>query len=268
MRVATIASVLLAVLSVAPALAADPDARKLLAADQKVQGGRKAFDAGDLAEARKQYQKALDLVPFQPDAYLGLGHILTKEKRFEEALAHYQKAEEGYARLAKLRQDQAAATDLERRQAIQDLGQTQDNRANVKASGGFERMQGLSTDTAIKNAQNAATPDGEPDIGVPGEAHFYTGTAFFQLGRVPEAMAEWKACAEKSPEFAPVYNNLALGYWKRGQLKEAVDSLDRAERLGFKVHPQLKADLHKAAAQAGVAVPSAEPPAETPAPAK
>ena len=61
MRVPAIASVLLAVLSVAPVFAADVDARKLLAADQKVQVGRKAFDAGDLAEARKQYQKALDL---------------------------------------------------------------------------------------------------------------------------------------------------------------------------------------------------------------
>ncbi len=257
MKGVAIASVVLTVLSVAPAFSADVDTRKLLAADQKVQAGRKAFEAGDLAEARKQYQKALEIVTFEPDAYLGLGHILMKEKRFEEALTHYQKAEDGFTQLAKLRQNQAAAEDLNRRQAIEDLNQTQDNRDQVKASGGFARTQSLKTDTSIQKAQNVPTPDGAPEAAVPGEAHFYTGTALFQLGRLPEAMTEWKACSEAAPEFAPVFNNLALGYWRLGQLREAVDSLDRAEKLGFKVHPQLKADLYKAAAQAGVAVPPA-----------
>ncbi|MBZ5637370.1 MAG: tetratricopeptide repeat protein [Acidobacteriia bacterium] len=268
MRLGTLAVVVLPVLLATLSASAEIDARRLLGSEQKIQAGRKSFDAGDLVGARKQYEKALELVPFHPEALLGLGHILMKEKRFDDALASYQKAKDGYAALAKLRQDQAAAADLARRQGVEDLEQTQANRGRVKASGGFARMQDLKTDTAIQNSEKVPTPDGERAAGVPGEAFFYTGTALFQLGRVEEAVAEWTSCAEKSPDFAPAFNNLALGYWKLGRLKDAIESLARAEKLGFKVNPQFKSDLQKAASKAGVAPIAGDLPLETPAAAK
>ena len=31
------------------------------------------------------------------------------------------------------------------------------------------------------------------------------------------AIVEWETCTEKDPSFAPVYNNLAVAYWRAGR---------------------------------------------------
>jgi tetratricopeptide (TPR) repeat protein len=103
---------------------------------------------------------------------------------------------------------------------------------------------------AIDKVRREDHPSRESEAGVPAEAHFLVGTALFQLQRYDDAVAAWEQAIAAKPDFAPVYNNLALAYWKTGQIDKAQASLARAEELGLRVNPQFKADLVRAAAAA------------------
>jgi tetratricopeptide (TPR) repeat protein len=57
----------------------------------KVNAGYAAYQAGDLAKARAEYEQALADEPGNRDALLGLAAIETRSARFESAEAHYQR---------------------------------------------------------------------------------------------------------------------------------------------------------------------------------
>ena len=98
----------------------------------------------------------------------------------------------------------------------------------------------------ILQLQAIDPPDPDELMSAPGEVYFYIGYALYQLDRSTEALAAWETCREKSPKFALVHNNLALIYMRLGRLEQARESIERAQELGFPVHPQFKADLERA----------------------
>ena len=123
------------------------------------------------------------------------------------------------------------------------------------ASGGGSAAGGMAAvDIAkMRNQQEQLRaiqpPDPESATVAPGEIFFYIGNARYQLGQREEAMKAWETCRERSPDFAMVYNNLALVYMQAGRLEEARSSLATAEELGFPVNPQFKQQLEPDAAR-------------------
>jgi Flp pilus assembly protein TadD len=59
------------------------------------------------------------------------------------------------------------------------------------------------------------------------------------------AFVQWKAAVEVSPNLGEAHNNLAVIHMMNGRKAEAEAAVKSAEKAGFKVNPQLKADIRK-----------------------
>jgi tetratricopeptide (TPR) repeat protein len=220
--------------------------------------GVQAMQSGDLEKARQSFEKALGDVPMFPDAHIGLGQLALAEREYENALAHFEQARDGYAELGESLFDIRMKRYTDARNAIATIDdQIRHVESSSSVSSGESRYS-VGGQNAIKVARMRnqqeqlraiQPPDPEKTSEPPGEVFFYIGNALFQLNRRSEAIQAWETCREKSPEFPMVYNNLALAYMQEGRLEVAKESLDKAEELGFPVNPQFKADLDKALSQ-------------------
>ena len=71
------------------------------------------------------------------------------------------------------------------------------------------------------------------------------GSAHFRNGDRDSALAEWRAAVEGNPKLGEAHNNLAVIYMMSGKKTEAESAVKLAEKAGFRVNPQLKADIKK-----------------------
>jgi tetratricopeptide (TPR) repeat protein len=209
--------------------------------------GFEVLDSGNPARAETFFQKALKLVPSYPDGHVGLGHVAMTEQRYEAALQEYLKAREGYVELAdfmfdiEMKQFYLQQGKLPKLQ--QELVRVQTGEEQLPESERRWRVSVLRE--KIRDLQAMQPPGKESSVEPPGKMHFYVGNAMSRLGRWSEAVLAFESCVERSPKFSQAYNNLALAYWRSGRIEEAVDSLHKAEDLGFKVNPRFKADLEQ-----------------------
>ena len=100
---------------------------------------------------------------------------------------------------------------------------------------------------AIDGLERRVPPSRDAIEDSPAELDFYIGNALFHLGRLPDAVASWRASIEKNHAFPQAYQNLAVGYWLMGDLVGAVRAVGDAAKFGLSVDPRLKADLLAAA---------------------
>jgi len=246
-RPTTVCALFLSCLVVTSVSQAEIDSRLIKKAGQLCQKGNRALESGKPEEAKTYYGKAVDAVPTFPTALIGLGRIAMGEKRFEDALASYERAKEGYAQIG------ASMAGIESRRyadAQRQIASMHDTIANLQASATSNvNIQISQLEGAISQLEAINPPNPTDASEPPGEIYFHIGNALFQLNRIDEALAAWETCRERSPEFPLVYNNLALAYWKLERLAEARTSLDKAAELGFNVNPRFKADLERAAAR-------------------
>jgi tetratricopeptide (TPR) repeat protein len=231
---------------VCSAALAQVTADEIKKASRFYQKGARALQVGNIPQATENFDKALERAPGFPEALIGRGHIAMSEQRYGDALAAYQAARDGYAEFGAVLLDLRSkryAESQKQIQALQDqLTQLQFNTNSQQAN-----LQAAQLENAISQLQAIAAPTQGDATEPPGEVFFYIGNAMFRLNRFGEALEAWEACRERTPEYAMVYNNLALAYWKEGRMEEAVASLDRAEELGFPVNPQFRQDLEAAA---------------------
>ena len=230
------------------------------------QRGMRALEKGNGTRAAEDFKRALEQVPELPDAHAGLGHVAMQQRRFEDALVAYRRAQEAYRRFATdkvgLAQDRYART-RDRLQYVEDQKnaiEQEQRRAQVRGgsiTGGAAPSEGrlqrqrveYEQEIARLEAQTQTVPALETDASEPPAAYyFYEANALFNLKRNDEAIAAWKHAVERDPEYGVAYNNLAVVYWMTGRLEDAQASLARADRLGFKVNPSFRADLEKSIA--------------------
>jgi tetratricopeptide (TPR) repeat protein len=249
------ALLILPALTLALPLAAEISSKIIAQAAELTSQGTKALDTGDIAKAEQLYQQALKLVPDLPDAHLGLGHILLKAGKNAEALAEYELAQAGYAKIGAqifaLRSDSYQAV---RKQVNSLQRQNNDLKAQTGATGTIVPMATQTiinrNDDTLRRLEAIQAPSATAVSEVPGEVFFHIGNARFRLNQVDGAIASWEQCAAKSPKFGAVQINLTVAYWKKGRFDDAKAHLDQAIAMGAPVNPKMKADLEKAAAAA------------------
>lgn len=250
MRCAPITLLAVALLA-APAAAGDAagtqsrDLRRGMALASKAD---KALQAGSFSKARDFYQRALEAAPNLPQAHLGLGHVAMQDRRFEEALAEFERARDGYGHMGQALMEQH----MERYYAAQDrLVELRELQRRVggnvppndpAAQARVEtRLAQISAE--IDRLQNIDPPTEVEVSEAPGEVYFFIGNALSRLGRADDALAAWETCADRSPDHPFVHNNLAVAYWQAGRLEEAQSEVVKVEESGMSVNPQFKADL-------------------------
>ena len=269
MRLATriAVAVLATALLAGPARADEVQDRVLAKASVIVARGDQALNAGNLKKAEQQYARALDLLPDLPEAHVGMGRVFMRRGSFEEARAAFREAERCYraesANLVQLRarryeEAQERASDLHRRSNILKfnidrlealLGES-DGRSEQRQA---EQLAVLLTevrqlDEEVRRLEQLSPPEPLAEDGVPGELFFHLGNALNNLDRMDEAVEAWESCVARSPDFPPVYVNLAAAYWVLERPRDAWSCVERAESLGLEVHPDLRRSLEEALA--------------------
>jgi tetratricopeptide (TPR) repeat protein len=263
--VTTVGSVVL-LAAVTTASASEAGERQLRQAMGYAQRGTRSLEKGNTARAAEDFKRAVALVPELPDAHAGLGHVAMQERRFEDALAAFRRAQEAYRRFAADRVELAQnrySRSRDRIQVLQDemnsvereqmLAQVRGgslSNGNAPSEGRLQRTR-VEYERAIAQleSQTQTVPAFEADGSEPPAAyHFFEANALFNLKRRDDAIAAWQRAVERDPNYAVAFNNLAVAYWMAGRLDDAQASLARADSLGFKVNPSFRADLAKSLA--------------------
>ena len=251
---------LLVAIASAVTLAADPQEREIRRAIAEADRGRSALEKGNVKKARESFERSLEAVPGFPQGHVGLGQIAMREKRFDDALTEFRAAETGYERLSSVTTQMEAARYARSRDELQEV-RTQlaqlDNRVMKSESsigggssapvGQLERERAL-LKSRLQALEAMKPPTADSVQKAPAEILFFEGNALFNLQRVPDAIAAWEAALARDPRLPLVENNLAVAYWKSGRLDDARAAMERAEKLGFKVNPNFRADLERAMA--------------------
>lgn len=234
------------------AAAAAPGRRELTKAEQLYKDGLEKEKKGDVPGARADFLEALKVYPDFGAAQLELGKLLLAEKKFPEAVEALKEAEAIFIRTADQRHKAAMKNYQD---AQREIIQQQEQIRNLQNPGPItNKMNETQVTTEInsrqdrvKQLQAVPQPSDTDQQKAPGDLYFYLGNAYLRVDRLDEALAAWETCRDEMPNFAPVYNNLAFAYWKRGRVEEARTALAKAEELGAPVNPEFKAKLEQAA---------------------
>ncbi len=81
------------------------------------------------------------------------------------------------------------------------------------------------------------------DATVPAFVSLSLGSAYFRMGKLPDAEREYKAAIAADPKTGEAHQNLAVVHLETGRYDEAEKALKAAEKAGFRVNPLLKEEL-------------------------
>ncbi len=242
-----LAGALATALAPAPAAAAEKQLspRKLHEAIAHCRRGDEALGRGNLSRASEQFEKALAIVPEFPEAYTGLGHIALVRRDYAAALGSYTRARDAYERIGQLlyehrlqEKGQAALEVQSRRDDIMNLTKILQGGVALEA-----RIREIEREISYFDRMDSPRDDRRATT--PANLYFFRGNALFHLDRLDEAVVDWEEASRRAPDFGPVYNNLALAYWKLGQKDKAQAALAQAEKLGVEVHPDLEMQIRE-----------------------
>jgi Flp pilus assembly protein TadD len=228
--------------------AADRDRKEAL---QHYRLGQEAFRGEHYDVAEREFQNAAKLDPTLELAPYGLGQVYMATKRFRPAIVAFQKCRDVF----QANSVAAAADDMAYQQRINDqIKEAEDERRmyqqpgrNAGSPSAQMYLQGLDRRIAeMKDARHRATSGPEQ---TPAWISLALGSAFFRTDAMADAEREYRAAIAVDPKFGEAHNNLAVVCMLTGRFPEAEAEVAAAEKAGFKVNPQLKEDLKKAAAR-------------------
>ncbi len=165
-------------------------------ADPILEGAFQAFNAGDLARAREDYQQVLRYNPDSRDALLGLAAVETQAKRYDAADRHY-------TRLLEL--------------------DPRDAYAQAGLIGLRGQVDPLAAESRLKN-MIAAQPEA-------GFLHFTLGNQYAAQGRWAEAQQAYFQAYASDPEHPDFAYNLAISLDRIHQTTPALEYYRRALAL-------------------------------------
>ena len=178
-------------------------------------------------EAEKYLRRAIELDGHSLDAYCGMGVIMLRRGRKEEAREFFEKTIEveprylrGYHALAKMRQEdedfEGAIEMLEKMLAVKENEQIHEEVGGLYlkirnyAKGLYHSEKALEM-----NPENIA-------------ARINKGSAYVSLGLYDKAIKEFELAARIDPQAYDAYQNIATVYIRKGQPEEALVFLEKA----------------------------------------
>jgi tetratricopeptide (TPR) repeat protein len=198
-------------------------------------------------DAAAAFRRALELNANLNLAHYGLGRALMALHRYTDAIKSYETCREQY--LAEQgrtfsTQIEANRTRLDRMMELQVL-QQQVSRGPQNARSQDMQRQVEDAMRLTKEAANHGMNLGV-DAAVPAFLSVALGSAYFRAERMGDAEREYKAALSTDPKGGEAHNNLAVIYFLTGRHALAKDEIKAAEKVGFRVNPDLKQQIKEA----------------------
>jgi tetratricopeptide (TPR) repeat protein len=204
--------------------------------------GHELLSSERFEQAAEQFQNAIKKDPLLALAHYGLGQAYMNLRRYASAVRAFSGCRDAYQRLAGLAQSDSVAVDRQRDEEIYELRlavrQVQSGQLKVMQPGNIV----LKLESRIRDLERMKQRSVDP-MRPPAEVALALGSAHFRNGDLIDAEREWKAAVDTNSRLGEAHNNLAVLYMMGGRKKDAEDAIKAAERSGFRVNPNLKADV-------------------------
>jgi Tfp pilus assembly protein PilF len=214
-----------------------PDERSRREALQYYRAGEELMSAEQFEKAATQFTKAIEKNPLFTLAHYELGQSYMALHRFASAVQAYERCLDAFRALYGFGQSHRVEIERQREDDIRELN---DNMRRMLQAG--QRLRATQTEVRLRELEQQRTSIDAP-FHPPAEVLLALGSAFFRNGQTAEAEANWQAAVEENPKLGEAHNNLAVIYMETGRLDRAEQELKLAEKNGFRVHSQFKADL-------------------------
>jgi tetratricopeptide (TPR) repeat protein len=241
-RVAALAFILTAAPALAGQLADQPSRRQAI---ELFRTGQEFMSAEQFERAADAFTKAKEKDPLLSIAHYGIGQANMNLRRYDNAIKAYKDCIEAMRTLHGLQQTNRFEVDKQREDEIRELRGVLD-----RSSKNGRAPTVLALEQRLRDLENQRASTGSA-FRPPAEVLLALGSAYFRNGDRDAAEAMWKASVDVNPKYGEAHNNLSVIYMQTGRLSEAEFELKLAEKNGFRVNPQLKADLRDRQKAAG-----------------
>jgi tetratricopeptide (TPR) repeat protein len=190
------------------------------------------------------FQQAIDIDNSFELAYYGLGRARMPQRRYAEAIVAFTRCRDLF--LAQVGRQFSTRHDAQRyrqdrlNEIDELIRQYQQGPLTIRAQDAIRQLEQQKRDIReqFERGMNITIENA-----VPAYVSLALGSAFFRSEQFADAEREYKAAIAADPRSGEAFNNLAVVYLQTGRAREAEEAVRSAERAGFKVHPQLKADI-------------------------
>jgi tetratricopeptide (TPR) repeat protein len=238
-------SFVLAILVAGPlaAFAQTPGARERARGPYNV--GLENMKAEAWEEAVKSFRSAIDIDPSFEMAHYMLGRTHMAQKKFSDAAAAYEKCQALYQQQSGRQYSNAQERQRHRDTRLREIDEVirsyQSGPQTAQILDAIRQLQNQRRD--IQEAMSRGNSTMTLSLSIPAYVSTALGSAYFRMGNLAGAEKEYKAAIEADGKAGEAYSNLAVVYMETGRLDDAEKSIKAAEKVGFKVHPQLKEEI-------------------------
>jgi tetratricopeptide (TPR) repeat protein len=205
---------------------------------QHYRAGREHMSAERFVQAAEAFQRSIDNDPLMTAAHYGLGEAYMALRRYPSAVRAFSECRDAHLRLYGLAERGRIDLEKQREDEIRELRETMQRLAQVPQS----QLRMLRVEARIQELQRQRTSNTGGFV-VPAELSLALGSAHFRNGQLDHAETAWTAAIAANARLGEAHNNLAALYAMTGRKRQAEDAIRAAESTGFRVNPQLKADV-------------------------
>jgi tetratricopeptide (TPR) repeat protein len=213
-------------------MADEPTHREALA---HFRSGQELMSAEQFAQATEEFIKAINLDPLLSLAHYQLGQASMNMQRYASAIKAYKDCIESERQLFALKQTNRFEVEKQKDDEIREL-------KNLLETGKGRAPTMMGLEQRLRDLENQRHQTGGT-FQPPPQALVALGSAYFRNGDRDAAEAQWRAAIDANPKLGEAHNNIAVIYMQTGRFEQALQELTLAEKAGFKVNPQFKADL-------------------------
>ena len=213
--------------------------------------GQDKMQAELFEQAVREFKTAIELDPSLVLAHYNLGQSYMALKAYPAAVQAYLGCREAIERLDSLQQGQSVEHDQQIDDQIRELEQLLRNLQRERRQDSRDNVRTMMVESRIRVLEGLRGKGKNERTRIPAELYVALGSAYYRQGALADAEREYTAAIKTDPKMGPAHNNLAVIYMLSGRYKEAHVALQKAEKNGFAVNPNLKRDLAAREAGAG-----------------
>jgi tetratricopeptide (TPR) repeat protein len=193
------------------------------------------MSAEKFERAAEEFAKAIERDPLMSLAHYQLGQAHMNLRRYPSAIKAYKDCLEVERQLYTLKQTNRFEVEKQRDDEIREL-------KSIIDRGTGRTPTVMSLEQRLRDLENQRSVVGGA-FRPPAEVMLALGSAYFRSGDRDMAEAQWLAAIQANPKLGEAHNNIAVIYMQTDRLDQALEEVALAEKAGFKVNPQFKADL-------------------------